>query len=236
MLSGRVIYSVDSYGVALEALAVSNTLCLPSILFFSDFYEQVSFFSAPIFIVLSINGGYWNIAHLLHECEHHESGEFFVMQGPLYNDSLSIDGLQWQAQDALSNFKITYTTFPCEQYIHFTFYGDVGTGNPLNSEYASSVTFNRNSGEHMSSYDIRTAPFLSVFLDSFRPLHFGLFGGMAVRVLWCVVGLMPLILSFTGVYMWFVRRKKKRAKKLRMQKLAANLEVGVEINGESMQL
>jgi len=99
-----------------------------------------------------------------------------------------------------------------------------------------SVTFNRNSGDFMSSYDIRSAPFLSVFLDSFRPLHFGLFGGMAVRVLWCVVGLMPLILSFTGVYMWFVRRKKKRAKKLRMQKLAANLEVGVEINGESMQL
>jgi len=84
MLSGRVIYSVDGYGVGLEALAVSNTLCLPSILFFSDFYEQVSFFSAPIFIVLGINGGYWNIAHLLYEYEHHESGEFFVMQDTGY--------------------------------------------------------------------------------------------------------------------------------------------------------
>ncbi|OUR70087.1 hypothetical protein A9Q73_00870 [Bermanella sp. 47_1433_sub80_T6] len=206
------------------------------ILFFSDFHKQVGFFSAPIFLVLGITGVYWNVAHLLHEYEHHESGESFVMQNRLYNGSLSIDSLQQQAQEKLSSFKTTYITFPYEQDIHFTFYGDVDTGNPLNSEYASSVTFNRNSGDFMSSYDIRSAPFLSVFLDSFRPLHFGLFGGMAVRVLWCVVGLMPLILSFTGVYMWFVRRKKKRAKKLRMQKLAANLEVAVEINDESMQL
>ncbi len=73
----------------------------------------------------------------------------------------------------------------------------------------------------MSSYDIRTAPLLSVFLDTFRPLHFGLFGGMTVRVLWCVAGLMPLILSFTGVYMWLVRRKKKRAKELRLQRNSA---------------
>jgi len=153
-----------------------------------------------------------------------------VMQDRLYNDSLSMDGLQQQAQEVLSSFKTTYITFPYEQDIHFTFYGDVDTGNPLNSEYASSVTFNRNSGDFMSSYDIRSAPFLSVFLDSFRPLHFGLFGGMAVRVLWCVAGLMPLILSFTGVYLWLVRHKKKRAKKLRLQKLAENQEGEAEEN------
>ncbi len=206
------------------------------ILFFSDFHKQVGFFSAPIFLVLGITGAYWNIEHLLHEYEHHESGESFVMQERLYNDSLSIDDLQQQAEKSLSTFKTTYITFPYEEDVHFTFYGDVNTNNPLNSEYASSVTFNRNSGDFMSSYDIRTAPFLNVFLDTFRPLHFGLFGGMTVRVMWCVAGLMPLILSFTGVYMWLVRRKKKRAKELRLQRNSEAQDNGPILDGVGLEV
>ncbi|MEY8203603.1 MAG: PepSY-associated TM helix domain-containing protein, partial [Bermanella sp.] len=200
------------------------------ILLFSDLHKQVGFFSAPIFLVLGITGGYWNIAHLLHEYEHHASGDSFVMQDRLYNDALSIDDLQRRAHHALANFKSTYITFPYEEDMHFTFYGDVSAGNPLSSEYASSVTFHRHTGEHMASYDIRTAPMLNVFLDTFRPLHFGLFAGMPIRVLWCVAGLMPLILSFTGVYMWLLRRSKKRAKQLRLQKRAAAQEVTGEAN------
>jgi len=210
------------------------------VLFFSDFHKQVGFFSAPIFLVLGITGGYWNIAHLLHEYEHHESGDTFVMQDRLYNDSISIDDLQIQAEQTLSNFKATYITFPYEENIHFTFYGDVNSHNPLNSEYASSVTFNRDNGEHISSYDIRDAALLDVFLDSFRPLHFGLFAGLPIRILWCAAGLMPLILSFTGVYLWFMRRRKKRAKKLKLrfkiQQQRDAQDTRAEIDGQLINL
>jgi len=210
------------------------------VLFFSDFHKQVGFFSAPIFLALGITGGYWNIAHLLHEYEHHESGDTFVMQDRLYNDSLSIDDLLIQAEQTLSNFKATYITFPYEEDIHFTFYGDVNSCNPLNSEYASSVTFNRDNGEHISSYDIRDAALLDVFLDSFRPLHFGLFAGLPIRILWCAAGLMPLILSFTGVYLWFMRRKKKRAKKLKLrfklQQQRDAQDTRAEIDGQLINL
>jgi uncharacterized iron-regulated membrane protein len=192
------------------------------ILFFSDFHKQVGFLSAPVFLVLGITGGYWNITHYLHELEHEQEhlqeGGHFVMQERLYNDSISIDSLINQAEKKLSGFKATYITFPYEEDIQFSIYGDVKSGNPLNSEYASTVSFNRQSGEFISDYDIRTASFLNAFLDSFRPLHFGLFGGLFVRIVWCLVGLMPLILSITGVYMWWVRREKKQAKRRRLKK------------------
>ena len=193
------------------------------ILFFSDFHKQVGFLSAPVFLILGITGGYWNITHYLHELEHeqeHQQEEMhFVMGERLYDDDISIDALMIQAQDKLTDFKTTYITFPYEEGIQFTFYGDVRTSNPLNSEYASTVSFNRQSGEFISAYDIRNASFLDTFLDSFRPLHFGLFGGLLVRILWCLVGLMPLILSVTGVYMWWARREKKQAKKIRLKKI-----------------
>ncbi len=212
------------------------------ILFFSDFHKQVGFLSAPVFLIFGITGGYWNITHYLHELEHeqeHKQKEMhFVMKERLYNDEISIDALMVQAQNKLVNFKTTYITFPYEDGLQFTLYGDVKTGNPLNSEYASTVSFNRQSGEFISDYDIRNASFLNAFLDSFRPLHFGLFGGLFVRIVWCLVGLMPLILSVTGVYMWWVRREKKQAKRRRLQifeesKLTdpVDLEEAIQVTG-----
>ncbi len=187
------------------------------ILFFSDFHKQVGFLSAPVFLILGITGGYWNITHYLHELEHEQEETHFVMKERLYDNEVSIDALIQKAEAKLPGFKATYITFPYEKGVQFSIYGDVKSGNPLNSEYASNVSFNRQTGEFISAYDIRDASLLNVFLDSFRPLHFGLFGGLTVRIVWCLVGLMPLVLSITGVYMWWLRRGKKQAKRRRLK-------------------
>ncbi len=187
------------------------------ILFFSDFHKQVGFLSAPVLLVLGITGGYWNIGHYLSALEKGET--HFVMRERLYSDEISIDGLITHAQSKLNGLKTTYILFPYKQGIQFSIYGDVKSGNPFNSEYASSVSFHRQTGKYISAHDIRESSFLNVFLDSFRPLHLGLFGGLTVRILWCLIGLMPVILSVTGFYMWWFRREKKQAKKMRLRKV-----------------
>jgi len=40
------------------------------------------------------------------------------------------------------------------------------------------------------------------------PLHFGNFGGLPVKIIYCVLGLMPGLLSITGFYVWQKRRRK----------------------------
>ena len=50
------------------------------------------------------------------------------------------------------------------------------------------------------------------FLDSFTPLHYGTFGGLPVKILWCIGGLAPGILSITGCLMWYKRKFPKRRK------------------------
>ncbi len=192
------------------------------ILFFSDLHKLVGVYSTPIFLVLGITGGYWNIAHIVHEYEEHAEGEEFVMQSRLYSDTISVDEIQKQAEIRMQDFEATYIRFPNGEKDHFTFFGDVHPSNPLISEYASTVSFDRDNGEYISQFDIREAQALSVVIDTFRRLHFGNFAGIVSKILWCLVGLSPLVLTVTGLYMWFKRRKQREAKKRRQLKHAAD--------------
>ena len=59
----------------------------------------------------------------------------------------------------------------------------------------------------LNSQDVRNASNLHVTIDSFRKLHFG---GLISKILWCILGLSPLILAFSGLYLyWYKNRNKK---------------------------
>jgi len=44
-----------------------------------------------------------------------------------------------------------------------------------------------------------------VVMDWVGPLHFGTFGGVAIRVAWFALGLTPPTLFVTGFLMWWTR-------------------------------
>ncbi|MCM3734378.1 PepSY domain-containing protein [Bacillus cytotoxicus] len=46
-----------------------------------------------------------------------------------------------------------------------------------------------------------------------KPLHTGTFGGVFTKILYVIAGLTPSILMFTGTYMWWHKKKKKRGLK-----------------------
>jgi uncharacterized iron-regulated membrane protein len=52
------------------------------------------------------------------------------------------------------------------------------------------------------------------FLNLMWPLHSGEAFGLAGRILWCVIGLVPLVLYVTGLLRWLQKRKAKRLHKL----------------------
>ncbi|WP_226704018.1 PepSY-associated TM helix domain-containing protein [Microbulbifer elongatus] len=181
------------------------------IVYFSDLHKMTGIIGAPILLILGFTGAWWNITHFAHEWEEHADGHaHYKMAERLYSDDLSLQGLMDDTGNRIHNFETTYISFPWEPGANFTFWGDVHTGNPLVSEYASNVTYNAQSGEHMLSYDIRDADLGAVIVDSYRRLHFGNFAGLVSKVLWCVIGLSPLLLSITGVYIWYQRREKRR--------------------------
>lgn len=186
------------------------------IVYFSDLHKMTGVIASPILLIVGFSGAWWNITHFVHELEEHADGhEHYAMAERLYSDDLSLQALHDDTAQRLDGFEPTYITLPWEPGVNITFWGDVHAGNPLLSEYASNVIYNAQSGDYMSAYDIREAGVGAKIVDSYRRLHFGNFAGLASRILWCVIGLSPLLLSVTGLYIWYRRREKRRAARIK---------------------
>lgn len=178
---------------------------------FSDLHKLVGILSSPVLIIIAFTGGYWNIAGILHEMEHEAEGHHYI-QKPYHSPDISFEQLMQQAEQTIASYKAGYLAIPHEPDKQITFYGAVDSSNPLNSEYASTVTFDKITGELIRHTDIRQASGLHVFVDSFRKLHFGYFAGLPSRILWCILGLAPLLLGITGLVLYLIRKGKVSAK------------------------
>lgn len=176
-------------------------------IFFSDLHKFIGVMSSPVILILAITGGYWNASEMLHEAEHHIEDETHLTT-KVYNDKLQFQQLLEQSKQTISDYQPTYMTFPFEADLPIVFYGDVPNKNLLSSEYSSTVTFDKQTGELVAKYDIREAGGFWYYIDMFRKLNFGYFAGLPSKVIWCVLGLSPLWLALTGLYFYLFRKKK----------------------------
>jgi len=179
--------------------------------YFSDIHKMVGVIGAPIFILLAVTGGYWNVLHLTHEVQEALAGvEHHVVTGPMMGPTISLDTLHAQSEQQLPGFVATYLSLPFEPDGDVYIYGEVPQGNPLLSQYASHIRFDAQYGHYVEAEDVRSEGFLHKLDDSVRRLHFGNFAGVWSRSFWCFIGLLPLLLSITGIYLWAKRRRKKK--------------------------
>ena len=192
-------------------------------IFFSDLHKIVGISSSPVILILAFTGAYWNIAEVVHEVSEHIIEEPYLINKTLYDQSLSIQKLHDSNKNYIKDFEATYLLMPYEPEMNITFYGKVASANPLNSDYSSTITYDKNSGEMLHAQDVRSANALHVTIDSFRKLHFGHFAGLTSQLIWCFLGLSPLILAFSGLYLyWYRNRNKKILSKLTYRKVISS--------------
>ncbi len=176
----------------------------------SDIHKMTGVLGSPIIIILAITGGYFNWAVWYHEVIEHAQEEHYVLTNPLYSHDISLQQILDDSKKQISTFNGTFLVLPLEPDENITLFGEVSTTNPLASEYANTITYNKLTGEHMANWDIREVGIGWQVIDSFRKLHFGYFAGLVSKVLWAVIGLSPVWLAGTGFYLWFTRRARKK--------------------------
>ena len=176
----------------------------------SDIHKMTGVIGSPILIVLAITGGYFNGAVWYHEVLEHAEEEHYALTKNLYSKNVSFQDILDDSKQQIATFNSTYLVMPLEPDDNITVFGEVNSNNPLASEYANTVSYNKITGEHIANWDIRQVGLGWKVLDSFRKLHFGYFGGLISKILWSFIGLSPLWLSATGFYLWFTRRKRKK--------------------------
>jgi uncharacterized iron-regulated membrane protein len=73
---------------------------------------------------------------------------------------------------------------------------------PLTSRLFSPVLVDARSGALMSAV---TMPWYLRALELSRPLHFGDYGGMPLKIIWVVLDLVTIVVLGSGLYLWFAR-------------------------------
>lgn len=179
---------------------------------FSDLHKTVGISTVAFNLLLGFTGAYWNLPHAL---EHYLSGgdEDPVVRQHFYADNLSWDALLARARESITGFQPTYLELPTQPQGDIIVYGIV-PASPLRSDYGSSVSFDARSGAPKLITDIRQTGIWSQVTDAFYPLHFGTFGGVWVKILWCAGGLSPGLLSVSGFLIWWNRRPRTKRKKV----------------------
>jgi uncharacterized iron-regulated membrane protein len=173
---------------------------------FSDVHKAVGIATIPMNLILGFTGAYWNITHLAHEIiEHHEEDHEIAAEFAGRNQHL--DALHDLANETITGYSLNYAYFPTDADPTWYLYGQHPDAGAFNSPYGSSIFLSAETGEVTASADLRKAGWWAQVVDTFEPLHFGHFGGLVTQIIWCLAGLAPAILSFTGVFIFFRRRR-----------------------------
>jgi uncharacterized iron-regulated membrane protein len=186
-----------------------------------DTHSSFGMLLAPVMIIAGFTGAYWNFIHLAQEGLVHDDHAEHIVQGPMYDHSLSLQHLRQQAESSIDGFTTTYISLPWAPGAQLTFYGDVQETHLLTSQYASNVSFDAHSGQRLAVSDIRDAGIGRRIDDSFRRLHFGNFAGWLSKGIWALAGLMVLWLSYSGLYVWWVKRRTQQQAQQRKQQRQA---------------
>ncbi|AUL19144.1 hypothetical protein BTL47_06385 [Bordetella holmesii] len=106
---------------------------------------------------------------------------------------------------ALPGTKITSMAYPGNLYgspQHFTVWmrGDT----PLTSKLHTPVLVDGSSGELAK---VAQMPWYLTALEVSRPLHFGDYGGLPLKIIWALLDLITIVVLASGLYLWIAHRK-----------------------------
>lgn len=178
-----------------------------------DLHNVVGFYASILLVLLSMSGIYLIF---------HDGTAKFInlitfsppaaappeMESPQKSaQRISLDEAVRQAQLALPGAQLTYVLPPSKAGAPFVVRGKLGDEWHPNGR--SVVYLDSYTGEVLHIENALNAPLGTRIANALYPLHIGIVGGMANRLVQVIVGLVPALLYVTGFLMWFNRRKRR---------------------------
>ncbi|MEL7833756.1 PepSY-associated TM helix domain-containing protein [Fodinibius sp. Rm-B-1B1-1] len=123
--------------------------------------------------------------------------------------TVSLDNLIDKSTTDLAGFTPTYIEMPPTAKESITIFGGMDTDWPIHYEFSNHIEYNPQTGEETERFLIREKHWSYHILSVAYPLHFGNWGGVLTKLIYCVAGLAPPILSITGFIIWRRRRTQR---------------------------
>lgn len=135
---------------------------------------------------------------------------------PAQSELASVQAAYDTAKRAVPGMTITAVTFPTRvngSPWHYLLWAKGATS--LTSRLFSPILVDARTGQLTQVLEM---PWYLRALEVSRPLHFGDYGGMPLKILWALLDLMTIVVLGSGLYLWFARRHAVAA---RIEALAA---------------
>lgn len=127
---------------------------------------------------------------------------------PLPRQFYSIEKAVETAQEKLPGMVPYFIAYPGTAFTSTQHYAVFMRGNtPLTSRLFQPVLIDATNG-HFA--DTRAMPWYVQTLLLSQPLHFGDYGGMALKIVWAVLDILTIVVLGSGLYLWIARRYGRR--------------------------
>jgi len=127
--------------------------------------------------------------------------------GEVVTPEASLDAAVEQAVATSPDKVLQFVAFPGSSYSTNSHYAIFLHGNtPLTEHLITPVLVDAISGEFVG---LREMPWYSKALSLSRPLHFGDYGGLFLKILWAILDVITLVVLISGLYLWIARRGRK---------------------------
>ena len=178
--------------------------------FSSSLHKAVGISSVAFNLVLGFTGAWWNLQSL--PSLWNKGPVVARAPGRLFSDAVSVDALVAQAPRLIPGLDLSelQIDFPFQPGDLLLVSGRTPTGNPFRSSGGGVVSFYAQTGAVAKITDVRSEGLWTRIEDTFGTLHFGTFGGLSIKILWCLGGLTPGVLALSGFVVWQSRRRARR--------------------------
>lgn len=118
----------------------------------------------------------------------------------------SLDAAVKRAQAALPGMQLQFVAFPGSSYStdhHYAvfFHGDT----PVTTHMITPALIDARSGELAA---VAPMPWYVKTLSLSQPLHFGDYGGLALKILWALLDVATIVILVSGLYLWLAKRRR----------------------------
>ncbi|MFW7380672.1 MAG: PepSY-associated TM helix domain-containing protein [Oligoflexus sp.] len=184
----------------------------PSLPRWSDIHKLIGVLSFAWCLLIAVSGSILAVSGTLLKIyqytELKQLNQEFPDPGPAQS-IISLDEALKMASDASPDLAFSFVSFPGNEFStkrHFLFFMKGVT--PLTEKLRTLVLVDALTGKVI---EVRELPwYLQAALLS-EPLHFGDYGGMSLKIIWAVLGLLSLTLPVSGLWIVWLKRRKKLA-------------------------
>ncbi|MDO9162046.1 MAG: PepSY domain-containing protein [Methylococcaceae bacterium] len=125
-------------------------------------------------------------------------------QAPLSGTS-SVQNAWAAAQQTAPNMSLSFMAFPGNDFAGPNQFVAFMQGNtPLTSKLLLPIVIDAPSGQVIATRELPV--YVSVLLLS-KPLHFGNYGGLPLKILWALLDGISIVVLVSGLYLWLKKRK-----------------------------